>query len=317
MSTNTYAVVLAAGLSRRFDGTKLIQDFGGAPLVLHAVRLASEACPGRVVLVSGHDADLIEEHTRDLGARVVFNPGFADGIGSSIAAGVSAVADQADHVLILLGDQPLIPLSHLQNLLALSTGNPAHIITSEFRDVLGPPVIFPQSFFPVLAELKRDQGARKIIASNPESVLSAACPAAEWDVDTLDDLQALRERLNNNKSDPKPMTTSYFVRYECDDGLTEQFVEHYRSRHVPILLQFPGILSVSLHLPTEFADAHPINPGKTSLMAQMVFDSTEALEAALNSPQRDLARTDFHEHLDFDGEAFHQAMITTEFMRGQ
>ena len=109
------------------------------------------------------------------------------------------------------------------------------------------------------------------------------------------------------------MTTSYFVRYECETELSDEFVNHYRTVHVPILLSFPGILAVHLHLPIRSADTQPVASGTSSLLAQLIFDSPEDLDAALRSPERNLARIDFNEHLTIDGEVYHQAMTTVAY----
>ena len=44
------------------------------------------------------------------------------------------------------------------------------------------------------------------------------------------------------------------------------------------------------------------------LLAQMVFDSSEALDVALRSTARRDARNDFHNFPAFDGDVTHEAM---------
>ena len=53
MSRDVYALVLAAGLSRRYGRLKLLEEFSGTPLLRHALTAAQAACRGKVVLVTG------------------------------------------------------------------------------------------------------------------------------------------------------------------------------------------------------------------------------------------------------------------------
>src|SRR5205814_5377025 len=85
------AVVLAAGRSTRMGGpNKLVAEIGGKPLVRIAAEqaLASRAQP--VLVVTGHDRERIEAALSGLAVRFVYNPDFADGLGTSLRAGIAA-----------------------------------------------------------------------------------------------------------------------------------------------------------------------------------------------------------------------------------
>ena len=105
------------------------------------------------------------------------------------------------------------------------------------------------------------------------------------------------------------MTVSYFVRYQGTADDTNAFVQHYRTQHVPILRQFPRVRGVVLHRPVEWRDPFPVNPARDVLLAQMVFDSTADLNAALASEARARARADMPNFPRFKGNISHAAMI--------
>lgn len=111
------------------------------------------------------------------------------------------------------------------------------------------------------------------------------------------------------------MTVSYFVRYDVDLADREAFVEYYRSRHVPILARWPGITRVLLHTPLEWRDPFPVNRGRAVLLAQLEFESREAMERAFRSDERALAREDFKRFPSFSGTVTHQAMESSEAWR--
>src|SRR5713101_8814443 len=102
---------------------------------------------------------------------------------------------------------------------------------------------------------------------------------------------------------------SYFVRYRGWSSDPDAFHAYYEGQHAALLRQFPNIRSLVLHRPTHAPDPFPVRPGDTFLLAQMQFDSTCDLDAALRSQARRRARHDFHWFPPFSGEVTHEAMI--------
>ena len=103
------AIVLAAGRSTRMGGpNKLLAEIGGRPLVRIAAEaaLASRARP--VIVVTGHQREQVEEALAGLPVRLVHNPDFADGLGTSLKAGIAAVPADADGAIVCLGDMPQV-----------------------------------------------------------------------------------------------------------------------------------------------------------------------------------------------------------------
>jgi molybdenum cofactor cytidylyltransferase len=194
-----YAVVLAAGRSTRFDGKKLIQDFGGRPLLQHSLAAAQAAFAGRVVLVAGHESGTIIASSGGLADRVVINTRYSEGQGGSIAAGVRACRDDAAAIVVMLADQPLITTNTLAKLVASWTGKDQHIVASDYGDSQGPPVLFGKGAFDQLCELGGDHGARKVIQSGDFDVATIAVGSLGFDIDTPQDLEAASQLLAAEK----------------------------------------------------------------------------------------------------------------------
>src|SRR5256885_12375240 len=101
------AVVLAAGRSTRMGGpNKLLAEIAGRPLVRIVVEeaLASRARP--VIVVVGHERAEVEKALAGLPVELIYNPDFAQGLGTSLRAGISAVPADADGAIVCLGDMP-------------------------------------------------------------------------------------------------------------------------------------------------------------------------------------------------------------------
>ncbi|MDQ4045329.1 MAG: nucleotidyltransferase family protein, partial [Chloroflexota bacterium] len=101
-----FALVLAAGLSRRLGRPKQLLELGGKPLVCHVVEAALEAPVDRVVVVIGSHASEVEQALHHHQTYRVFNPHYSEGQGSSLAAGIRAIPLTVDAVVVLLADMP-------------------------------------------------------------------------------------------------------------------------------------------------------------------------------------------------------------------
>ena len=108
------------------------------------------------------------------------------------------------------------------------------------------------------------------------------------------------------------MRVSYFVRYDIDAGDLGAFLRRYREVHVPLVARWPGLKRMTMHTPVQWRDPFPVNRGKAVLMAQLEFDSEEAMNAAFASPARAEAREDFKRFMTFEGTVTHQAMRSEE-----
>lgn len=194
--TRTAAVVLAAGLGRRFGGTKQLAELDGRPLVAHAVTTALEAGLDEVVLVLGHDADRIGRTLpEDPRVRTVLNPEPAEGLATSLRHGVAVVGDEVDRLVVLLGDQPGIDPVLVRRVLDAVEGHEA--ARTCYRDGVGHPVAFARSVFGRLQALDGDVGARDLLdrIATRDVEVDRFRPL---DVDTPGDLASAQQDLDDD-----------------------------------------------------------------------------------------------------------------------
>ena len=186
-----FGVVLAAGSASRYGRSKQLEDFNGTPLVRRAAKLAREVCGDNTILVTGHDSTAVAEAAGDVLRFRVVNDRHAEGMGGSIATAVRAVSHVADAILWMLADQPLITVSHLQALESSWSGAADEIVATSFAGTMGPPVLFPQTAFPALADLSGDHGARRVLQDVRFTVKTVEFEDAAVDIDTPTDLTRL------------------------------------------------------------------------------------------------------------------------------
>jgi molybdenum cofactor cytidylyltransferase len=192
------ALLLAAGQSRRMSGpNKLLAEVDGAPMVAYVARrlLASRARP--IIAVLGNQADAVDAALGKLPVERVRNPEFAGGLSTSLKRGIAALPPDLEGALICLGDMPLISGRHLDRLIAAF--NPLEgraIIVPTRRGKRGNPVLWSKRFFPEMAELAGDVGAKHLIGEYAELVAEVEMDddAILVDIDTPEALDALRQR---------------------------------------------------------------------------------------------------------------------------
>jgi molybdenum cofactor cytidylyltransferase len=196
---NLAALVLAAGRSTRMGGpNKLLAEIGGRPLVRIAAEqaLASQARP--VIVVTGHQRERVEAALAGLHVTFVHNPDYADGMSTSVKVGIAAVPPDADGAIVCLGDMPQVDAKLIDRLLAaFDPEKGALVVVPTIDGKRGNPVVWSRRFFPELAALGGDVGARHLIASYPEAVaeVPVAGRAALVDVDTPDALNELKAEI--------------------------------------------------------------------------------------------------------------------------
>jgi molybdenum cofactor cytidylyltransferase len=188
------ALVLAAGLSSRMGRNKLLIQFGGKPLVAHVVEAALTAELEPVVVVTGHQAEQVHGALSGLPLSWVHNPAYADGLASSLKAGLDALPADLAGVLVCLGDMPAVTADHLARLLAAFDPIEGRAIcVPVHRGKRGNPVLLGSQLFDEMRELSGDSGARSLVARHDEWVCEVPMPddAVLTDVDTAEALARL------------------------------------------------------------------------------------------------------------------------------
>ncbi len=193
------AVLLAAGRSTRMGAVnKMLAKIGGKPLVRIAAEqvLASQASP--LIVVTGHEREKVERALDGLPVRFVHNPQYAEGLGTSLRAGIAAVPEGADGAIVCLGDMPQVDSGLIDKLIAaFDPDSGALVVVPSINGRRGNPVVWARRFFNDLMSIRGDFGARYLIGTYTEAVIEVpvAGDAALTDVDTPESLSAVKAEI--------------------------------------------------------------------------------------------------------------------------
>jgi molybdenum cofactor cytidylyltransferase len=184
-------VILAAGEARRMGQPKQLMEWHGKPFVRTVAETALAAGLSPLVVVTGQSHEGVEQALAGLPVRLVNNPGWAGGQGTSVAVGARALPPEVGSAVFLLADQPQVSRNVIERLVAAHAESLAPITAPEIGGKRANPVIFDRSLFSELAELNGEAGGRAIFARHTVTLLPWDDPRLMMDVDTPEDYARL------------------------------------------------------------------------------------------------------------------------------
>ncbi len=185
------ALVLAAGGSRRLGSPKQLLAYQGATLLDVTLDRVRGAALDQVVVALGGAADEVQEQVDLTGVDVVLNPDFGDGCATSIRTALGRVRNDADGIVLLLGDQPGVTPETIDALVAAAAGHAVGVCA--YDDGLGHPLWFDRSMHDTLTGLHGDKAVWKLVDAGDDVVRVPVAGDVPRDVDTWDDYRALLE----------------------------------------------------------------------------------------------------------------------------
>ena len=184
------AVVLAAGGSTRMGRPKQLAELDGRPLLAHVLAAVDTAPVDRVVVALGGAADAVLERV-DLGrAEPLVVEGWAAGMGHVLASTLAKAGDGWEAVVVLLGDQPLVPGGAVARVVEAWRAGAGPVVTATYGGRPGHPKLFDRRLLPDLLRLTGDTGARDLLATHPDRVhrVEVGDLGSDADVDVEADL---------------------------------------------------------------------------------------------------------------------------------
>jgi molybdenum cofactor cytidylyltransferase len=190
------AVILAAGSSTRMGRNKLLLELGGETLVRRAVRAASGAGVDEVVVVLGHEESRVRAELAGVPCTLVVNADHAEGVGTSLRAGVRHVAGSADALVVVLADMPFVTAAMIATLVDRYRESRPPLVVSRYGDVQAPPTLYDSSLFEELLRIPAARGAKEVAGRHERRALVVAWPAAALrDIDAPEDYEGARAML--------------------------------------------------------------------------------------------------------------------------
>ncbi len=188
-------LILAAGESRRMGSPKQLLAWEHTTLLGHAIETAISSRADQVLVLLGAEASDIRNSLNMDGIEIIVNEDWKEGLGSTIRKGVTFIESLdpvPDAVLLMLADQPLLGVNHLDKLISEIKKGDVGIVCTTYDKKLGVPAVFIRKYFRELSQLQGDRGAGKLIASHSDQAVGIAAGRNVVDLDTPQDYLSLR-----------------------------------------------------------------------------------------------------------------------------
>src|SRR6266852_6255238 len=181
------AILLAAGQATRFGRLKQLVTLGEKPLLQHVLDNLAQSKIDDVVVILGARADEIREQIQFGKARTVLNPDYANGMSTSIQAGLRAI--DAEAAMIVLADQPFVTPRTIDALIDEYRRVKPSAVVPTFNGFRGNPVIVDRSLFAEMMTIRGDIGCRSIFGDHPVHLLPVDDRGVVQDIDTPEDFK--------------------------------------------------------------------------------------------------------------------------------
>jgi molybdenum cofactor cytidylyltransferase len=197
-------VVLAAGGSTRMGRPKQLAELDGRPLLAHVLAAVDGAPVDRVVVALGGAAGLVLDRVELGRAEPLVVEGWAAGMGHVLARTLDRAGGDWRAVVVLLGDQPLVPAAAVARVVAAWRAGAGPVVTAAYGGRPGHPKLFDRRLLPDLLRLAGDTGARDLVAAHPEWVhrVEVGDLGSDADVDVEADLDRVGAMLASNGRTP-------------------------------------------------------------------------------------------------------------------
>ena len=189
------AVILAAGASARMGRPKQLLPIDGQPMIRRVAEAVCAARLAQVVVVTGAAAEQVRLAIGDLPIGVLFNPHWAEGMSTSLRAGIGALRPEIQAALVVLADQPGLTPGLIRRLVDCYVTTFAPIIVPVYQGQRGNPVLFDRRLFADLLRLEGDSGGRVLFPRHEKELhyLDVDDQAIIQDVDDWAGYLATRE----------------------------------------------------------------------------------------------------------------------------
>ncbi|XLS27443.1 NTP transferase domain-containing protein [Flavobacteriaceae bacterium M23B6Z8] len=190
----TALLILAAGSSSRLGRPKQLLPWGNTNLLGHSIIQGKKAGINDIFVVTGAFHEEVVASVKDLEAQIVFNKNWSEGMGGSIASGVSEISKSKNsyaQLVIMVCDQPFVQAGFLKKLLAEAADKKQSVVATSYAGIPGVPAVFDVSVFESLQKLKGSQGAKSLLLALKEEVLLIEDDTITTDIDTMETYEQL------------------------------------------------------------------------------------------------------------------------------
>jgi len=187
-----WAIILAAGESKRMSFPKMLLPFRGTTIVEHVLENVINSQVDETVVVLGADGDEIKKVIGNWPVRHCFNEAYKEGMLSSVKCGFRLLPRDFDAVLVFPGDQPLIKPEIIDKVISAFRSTDKGIVVPLYRNKRGHPLLISSRYREEVMSLDPEEGLRSLAQKHSGDVLEVGTDST----DILKDIDNQEDYLN-------------------------------------------------------------------------------------------------------------------------
>ena len=186
---NNWAVILAAGSSRRMGSQKLLLPFGKSTIIETVIDNVLSSSIDHVMVLLGANQEKIQDTISNLPVQFCHNKEHDSGMLSSVICGIRSLPADAVSALIYLGDQPDIPPAVTNSVIAAYKEELVGIVIPVHANRRGHPLLVDMKYRKEIESLNLEEGLRSLRHHFPDDVMEVEVdePGILVDIDTRED----------------------------------------------------------------------------------------------------------------------------------
>jgi molybdenum cofactor cytidylyltransferase len=195
------AIVLAAGYCRRMGSFKPLLELDGRPVISFAVDSLLKAGIRDIRVVAGYNSEALLPVLAELRVRAVINIRFAEGMFTSVLAGIDSLEPGTEAFFLLPTDMPLIRPETIKYIMQMGGKHPGKIVVPSFEGRKGHPPLIPVEFVDYILEYMGENGLSGALSSLKEETVFIPVNDEHtvFDFDTVERYTELNERWQRIK----------------------------------------------------------------------------------------------------------------------
>ena len=184
-----WAIILAAGESKRMGSPKMLLPFKGFTMIENVIANVSGSKVDNIMVVLGADRDSIVKLIRTKAVNYCYNENYKDGMLSSVVCGFRNIPIDHSAVLVFQGDQPLITPKAINSVIEVYLSSGKGIVIPVYESKRGHPILIDRKYRNEIQKLNPAEGLRSLALKYSDDVLEVNTDVAGIlrDFDTYDE----------------------------------------------------------------------------------------------------------------------------------
>ena len=157
-----WAIILAAGESKRMGSPKMLLDFKSGTMIEKVIANVKDSKVSNIMVVLGAYKDAIIDQIGKLTVKFCYNDNYKEGMLSSVQCGFRNIPSDCKAVLVFQGDQPLITPSVINTVIEAYWMSGKGIIIPVYMSKRGHPILIDRKYSDEIEKLDAGNGLRSL-----------------------------------------------------------------------------------------------------------------------------------------------------------